>query len=63
VKVTRLSVEAVSAQVEGQADSKETVTRFRMALLKTKLFKECTIKEGVSPKAGKVDFNLELKRA
>lgn len=64
VKVTRLAVEAVSAQIEGQADSKETVTRFRMALLKSKLFKDCTVKESGAPaKAGRVSFSLELKRA
>jgi len=63
VKVSHLTLEAASARVEGQADGKETVVRFRMALLASKLFKDCVIKSVSQIKPGRVAFDLELKRA
>jgi Tfp pilus assembly PilM family ATPase len=62
VKVRRLAVEDLSAQVEGEAADKDTVTRLRMALLKTSLFKECEVKGATPLKGGAVGFTLVLKR-
>jgi len=65
VKVVSLALEGATLHVDGLADNKDTVTRFRMALLKSNLFKDCAVK-GVVPsrqKPGMSDFSLILKRA
>jgi hypothetical protein len=62
VKLTRLLADPLRVELEGEADSTETVTRFRMVLLKTGLFKECKVIPGSGSPNGKAPFKMELKR-
>ncbi|MFH0810312.1 MAG: cell division FtsA domain-containing protein [Pseudomonadota bacterium] len=61
VKVTHLTIERLGVVIQGEAESREVVVRLRMALLKSRFFKDCVVKE-VVPNGTRVRFGLELKR-